>query len=104
MSRASIRSREKMYLKKGSVNMRLGWIGTVAFQVIDDNRELLFDLAEGQAVPPEFNEGDEVWVINHPDHPANLSMGNNSGYYEITHIASGKTFEVLHSAGERRLR
>ena len=77
--------------------MKLGWIGTVAFQAFTDGgRELVFDLADGQILPPEFKEGDEITVVNHPDHPANIAMGMNSGYYEVTHVQSGAAIKVLH--------
>lgn len=84
--------------------MNLGWIGTVAFQVIDGSRELVFDLAEGQSLPREFHEGDEIEIVNRPDHPASVAMGMNSGYYEITHVASGKKIQVMHETSEWRFR
>jgi hypothetical protein len=82
--------------------MRLGWIGTVAFQAFDGNKELVFDLAEGLTLPPEFKEGDEINVIVHPDHPASIAMGMNAGYYEVTHVPSGKQVKVLHKTSEWR--
>lgn len=85
--------------------MKLGWIGTVAFQAFTDNeRELVFDLAEDQTLPPEFKEGEEIEVVIHPDHPAGIAMGMNRGYYEVTHLASGKTIRVLHKTSEWRFR
>ncbi len=83
--------------------MKLGWIGTVAFQAFTDGgRELVFDLSNGQSLPPEFKEGEEITVANHPDHPANLAMGMNSGYYEITHLRSGQKVEVFHKTSAWR--
>jgi len=83
--------------------MKLGWLGTVAFQAFTDGgRELVFDLAEGQSLPPEFKEGDEITVVNHPDHPAAIAMGENRGYYEITHVASGRKVEVSHATSAWR--
>jgi len=77
--------------------MKLGWIGTAAFQAFtDEGRELVFDLAEGQALPAVFKEGDEIDVVNRPAHPASIAMGMNSGYYEVTHLQSGAKVEVKH--------
>jgi hypothetical protein len=85
------------------MNYKLGWIGTVALQAFTpEGRELVFDLAEGQAMPNEFKEGDEVDIILHADHPANIEMGMNAGYYEVKHLASGKTVKILHKTSEWR--
>jgi hypothetical protein len=81
---------------------RMGWIGTVAFQVLEGDRELVFHLADGLIVPPGFKEGDDIDVILHADHPANIAMGMNSGCYEVIHLKSGKKFEVPHKTGEWR--
>ena len=87
------------------MNYKLGWIGTVAFQAFTpEGRELVFDLAEGQTLPEEFKEGDEVDIVLHADHPANIAMGMNAGYYEVTHISSGKVVRVLHKTSEWRFR
>lgn len=78
------------------MNYKMGWKGTVAFQAFTPgNRELLFDLAEGLTVPDEFKEGDEIDIQVHPDHPANIQMGMNSGYYEFTHLKSGVSSRYL---------
>jgi hypothetical protein len=82
--------------------MKLGWIGTVAFQAFDGPKELVFDLAEGLTLPPEFREGDEIEVAVHSDHPASIAMGMNAGYYEVTHVSSGKRIKVLHKTSEWR--
>ena len=80
----------------------MGWIGTVAFQAFDGDRELVFDLAEDASVPPEFNEGDEIEIAVNPDHPANIAMGKNSGYYEIVHMRTKITFSVPHETSRWR--
>jgi hypothetical protein len=84
------------------VSMKLGWIGTVAFQAFDGKKELVFDLAEGLTLPLEFKEGDEITVVLHSDHPASIAMGMNAGYYEVTHVPSGKQVKVLHKTSEWR--
>ena len=85
------------------MSYRLGWVGTAAFQAFTDGgRELVFDLAENVSVPPECKEGDEVDIEVHPDHPANISMGMNAGYYEVTHLKSRKKFKVLHKTSDWR--
>jgi hypothetical protein len=77
--------------------MKLGWIGTVAFQAFTDGgREVVFDLAQGQTVPFEFKEGDFLEVVNYPDHPANIEMGMNGGYYDIAHVQSGAKILIMH--------
>jgi hypothetical protein len=60
---------------------------------------LAFSLEEDQQVPTEFSEGDEVEITNHPDHPSRAVMGLEShGYYEFTHILSGKKLRTWHRA------
>jgi hypothetical protein len=83
---------------------KMGWIGTAAFQALDENRELVFDLAEGLRVPPEFKEGDDIEVILHSDHPASIAMGMNSGFYDITHVKTGMKFQVPHKTSEWRFK
>lgn len=73
-----------------------------AFQAFDGRKELVFDLAEGQSVPPEFKEGDEINVVVHSDHPASIAMGMNAGYYDITHVSSGKKIRVDHQTSSWR--
>jgi hypothetical protein len=85
------------------MSYKMGWIKTVSFQVLDGNKELVFHLADGLSVPPEFKEGDDINVNLRPDHPENIAMGMKSGYYKVTHLQSGKTFEVPHKTGEWRL-
>lgn len=67
------------------VLQEIDWIGTVALGVLTpEGRLLAFSLEEDQQAPPEFKEGDEVEIENHPDHPANIAMGRESqGYYEM---------------------
>lgn len=85
-----------------AMHYKLGWIGTAAFQVMDGPKELVFDLAEGQTLPPEFKEGDGIDIVLHPDHPANIAMGMNSGYYEVTHLESGTKIKLAHKTSEWR--
>jgi hypothetical protein len=82
--------------------MKLGWTGTVAFQVLDEKRELVFDLGEGQSLPANWKEGDDVEIVNHPDHPANIAMDMNSGYYEVKHLSTGTKIEVKHDTSKWR--
>ncbi len=85
------------------MSYKLGWIGTAAFQAFrPDGREVVFDLAEGITVPSECKVGDEIVIDVHSDHPANTAMGMNAGYYEVTHVNSGKKFEILHKTSEWR--
>ncbi len=85
------------------MNYKMGWKGSAAFQAFTPGgRELVFDLAEGLSVPDEFNEGDEIDIDVYPDHPANIQMGMNSGYYEITHLKSGVKFQLSHKTSEWR--
>ena len=79
--------------------MKLGWIGAVAFQVLRNGPEMVFDLAEGSHVPKGWKEGDEVEIVDHPDLMlAVIPDKKNRGYYEITHTKSGEKFKVPHSA------
>ena len=83
--------------------MKLGWIGAVAFQAFTPGgREVVFDLAEGQTPPPEFKEGDEIQVVVISDHPASIAMGMNAGYYQVTHVPSGKQVKIPHKTSEWR--
>jgi hypothetical protein len=84
------------------MNYKMGWIGTVAFQAFDGDRDLVFDLADGLSVPSEFIEGDEIDIHPHLDHPINIRMGLDSGYYEIVHLESGVKFRVPHSTSKWR--
>ncbi len=83
--------------------MKIGWIGSVAFQAFTDGgRELVFDLAEGQSLPPEFKEGDAVEIVNRPDPSAMFVPEINEGYYEVIHVASGQTIKVMHRTSSWR--
>lgn len=83
---------------------KVGWIGTAAFQAFtDEGRELIFDLAEDVSVPSECKEGDEIDVDLHSDY-AGIASGANAGYYEVTHLNSGKKFRVLHKTSEWRFK
>lgn len=77
------------------------WVGTVALGVLQDgNPKFAFALEDGQEVPVEFKVGDELDIINFPDHPASVAMGMNQGHYEIRHVPSGKTVKIMHRAYE----
>ena len=70
-------------------------VGTVAI-FLDEGpggRILGLTLPEGEKLPGEFKIGDSVELTNHPSHPAEVAMGHITGYYEIRHIASGRTFK-----------
>jgi hypothetical protein len=84
----------------GVMAYTIDWIGTVALGVLTEGgRPLAFSLVDGQEVPSEFKEGDEVEIRNHPEHPAVLAMGmENEGYYEITHVKSRVMLRLRHSA------
>jgi len=77
----------------------IDWIGTVAIGVLQDGKpRFALVLEEGQEVPPEFKVGDALRVENRPAHPAMIAMGINHGYYEVTHVPSGKRLEIMHRA------
>lgn len=77
------------------------WVGTVALGILLDGKpRFALALEDGQEVPAEFKVGDEVTIVNHPDHPANVAMGINNGYYEVKHIGSGKTINIMHRVYE----
>jgi hypothetical protein len=82
------------------MSYRIDWIGTVALGVVTGGgRPLAFSLEDGQTVPPEFREGDEVQIANHPEEPVLLAMGfENNGFYEIKHVKSGATLRTMHRA------
>jgi hypothetical protein len=83
----------------------IDWIGDVAFGVrTEQGRAIGFSLEEGQQVPQEFKEGDAVEIANRPAHPANIQMDMNDGFYEIKHIASGRTLRVYHRADQWRVK
>ncbi|HUB18564.1 MAG TPA: hypothetical protein VL990_08005 [Acidobacteriaceae bacterium] len=79
---------------------KVAWIGAVALGVeTDGGRQLAFSLEEDQQIPSEFKEGDPIEIVNHPDHPSVATMGLESGgFYEITHLPTGKTFRTWHRA------
>ena len=75
----------------------IDWVGTVAIGILLDGKpRFALALEDGQEVPAEFKVGDEVRIENHPDHPANIAMGMNHGYYEVTHVGSGKVIKIMH--------
>jgi len=78
----------------------IDWIGTVALGVrTEGGRPLAFSLERHQRVPDELKEGDAVEITNHPDHPSVMAAGLEScGYYEITHIKSGKVLKTWYRA------
>jgi hypothetical protein len=75
------------------------WIGPIALGVLQDGKpRFALALEEGQTVPEEFHEGDELRIENHPSNPAMIAMGVNHGFYEVTHLSSGKTLRIMHRA------
>jgi hypothetical protein len=94
----------RLMLKSAIVSYKMGWIGTAAFQALDGDKELVFDLADGLAVPSEFKEGDDIDIVLHPAHPAMIAMDMNNGYYEVIHLKSGVKFEVPHKTSEWRFK
>jgi len=75
----------------------IDWIGTVALGILEDGQpRFAMALEEGQEVPAEFRVGDEVRIQNHPAEPAMVAMGHNYGYYDVTHVKSGKVLQIMH--------
>ncbi len=80
------------------------WVGEVAIDLRSDGgRSLSFSLEKDQRAPAEFKEGERVNIVNHPAHPAAIAVGMNEGYYEITHIASGRVLRAYHRADQWRV-
>ncbi len=81
------------------------WIGTVALGVLQDGKpRFALALEDGQEIPVEFKAGDEVLIENHPADPASAAMGMNYGYYEVTHVPSGKVLKIMHRVYEYMFR
>jgi hypothetical protein len=80
---------------------KIFYVGTVAI-IIEEvgGRVLGFTLPENTPIPEEFKAGEEVEISLHSAHPAMVAMGHNNGYYEITHIASGKALRTFHKDDE----
>lgn len=77
------------------------WVGTVALGVLQDGKpRFALALEDGQDIPPEFKVGDELRIVNHPADPASVAMGMNYGYYEVTHVTSGKVLRIHHRVYE----
>ena len=77
------------------------WIGTIALGVLEDGKpRFAFVLEDGQQVPAEFKVGDELKIVNHPADPASIAMGMNYGFYELTHVRSGKVLKIMHRVYE----
>jgi hypothetical protein len=73
------------------------WVGTVALGVLEDGKpRFAMALEDGQEVPADFKVGDELRIANHPADPASVAMGHNYGYYEVTHVPSGKVLNIMH--------
>jgi hypothetical protein len=86
------------------LNYKISYIGSVAIGIEESGGRLLsFTLPSEGSVPEEFNVGDEVEIAISSAHPAQVAMGHNTGYYEITHIASGKVLKTFHSDDEWRV-
>jgi hypothetical protein len=73
-------------------------IGTVAIFLEEgpSGGIIALTLPADEKLPEEFKVGDAVELSNHPSHPAQVAMGHITGYYEIHHVASGKTFKTWH--------
>jgi hypothetical protein len=79
----------------------IDWVGTVALGILQDGKpRFALALEDGQEVPAEFKVGDEVEIDNNPAHPAMVAMGINTGYYDVKHLASGKTIKIMHRVYE----
>jgi hypothetical protein len=77
------------------------WIGTIALGVLQDGKpRFALALEDGQEVPAEFKVGDELSIVNHPADPASVAMGMNYGYYDVTHVPSGKVLQIMHRVYE----
>ena len=84
---------------------KISYIGTVALGIeTDGGRIISFTLPENSPVPEEFKVGDSVDVEIYPAHPAQIAFGHNTGYYEIKHLASGKTLRTFHKDDEWRVK
>jgi hypothetical protein len=83
----------------------IGWIGEVILRLASDGGKLVeMSLLEGQSIPTEFKKGDRVRIVNSPDGLyARGIETDNRGYYTVTHLPTGKTLTVWHSANEWRL-
>jgi len=81
-------------------------IGTVAIFLEEGTggRIIGLTLPAGEKFPEEFKVGDAVELTNHPSDPAQVAMGHITGFYEITHIATGKTFKTWHKTTFTRFR
>jgi hypothetical protein len=77
------------------------WVGTVALGVLQDGKpRFALALEDGQEVPAEFKVGDELTIVNHPADAPSVAMGHNYGYYEVTHVSSGKVLQIMHRVYE----
>ena len=89
------------------LNLIISYIGSVAIGIEypgPEGRILSFTLPAEGSVPEEFKVGDEVEVAITPAHPAQIAFGHNTGYYEITHIASGKVLKTFHKDDEWKMK
>ncbi len=67
----------------------IAWIGEIALAIrADSGSSISFALEGGQRVPEEFQKGDHVEIEIHP-HPG--------GYFQITHVATGKVLKVAYT-------
>jgi hypothetical protein len=77
----------------------INWIGPTFLGVERNGVSRAFTLEEGQVVPPEFKEGDEVELHLHGDPMAAMwGIEKSKGYYSFKHLASGKEFKTWHRA------
>ncbi len=77
----------------------INWIGPTFLGVELNGVSRAFTLEEGQVIPPEFKEGDQVELHLHGDPMAAMwGIERSKGYYLFKHLASGKVFKTWHRA------
>ena len=72
-----------------------------------ETRKIRARYTNGALIPAEaidLPDDSEVEITIHPDHPASIAMGHNTGYYEITHLVSGKTLKTFHKDDEWKVK
>jgi hypothetical protein len=67
------------------------WVGPVGIGIhTQEGKSLTFSVVKNQYIPAEFKPGDEVTINTIPGNPP-----INQGYYEITHIPTGKILRIM---------
>ena len=72
--------------------------------LLNGTPRLALVLEDGQQFPAEFKVGDQLLIQNHPANPAMVAMGMNHGYYEVTHVPSGRVIQIMHRVYEYMFR